>query len=101
MVLPGTERKDGKNFSLKMSRGSRGALVTYCHVTNYPKLTGFNIAKFTISWFVEATRLGENISLVKLTQVLCCQGYKHLQAKKMLQETHSQGVDRKPPFLNT
>lgn len=78
-----------------MSRGFRGALVTYCHVTNYPKLTGFNIAKFTISWFVEATRLGENISLVKLTQVLCCQGYKHLQAKKMLQETHSQGCRQK------
>lgn len=75
-----------QKFLLKMSRGFRGALVTYCHVTNYPELTGFNIAKFTISWFVEVARLGENISLVKLTQVLCCQGYRHLQAKKMLQE---------------
>lgn len=71
-----------QNSSLKMSRGFRGTLVTYCHVTNYPKLTGFSIARFTISWFVEATRLGENISLVKLTQVLCCQGYRPRRCSK-------------------
>lgn len=80
-----------------MSREFRGALVTYCRVTNYPKFTGFSIAKFTISWFVEVTRLGENISLVKLAQVLCCQGYRPRRCSKG--HTHK-GVDRKPPFLN-
>lgn len=31
---------------------------------------------------MEATRLGENISLVKLTQVLCCQGYRPRRCSK-------------------